>query len=129
MSKELIRQAEAAYRRSREKAGWLDAAVSPRFEDGQVHEVSLVQVRRALMKLYGQTNRAVAQELGVAPPTVAMVIMGVTKSRRIETHLADLLGVAVERLFPRRGPTNKSISGDERGVNLRPGENHRDAAA
>ena len=63
------------------------------------HERIKMQLRVA-----GSSLAEVARELGVAGSTVTSVSQGYRRSRRIESAIADKLGVALDSLWPDRYP-------------------------
>ncbi len=63
------------------------------------------RIRRAtvkhLLELQGYTQKRVADELGVTPPSVCQVIIGSSTSRRIQEHIAEICNRPPDLLFGR----------------------------
>lgn len=55
---------------------------------------------RALMILKGVTNVTIARRTGVSETWVSLVICGHERSVRIRKAIAEMIGVAVEELWP-----------------------------
>ncbi|PTE14507.1 helix-turn-helix domain-containing protein [Pseudogemmobacter blasticus] len=56
------------------------------------------------LRLRSVTLNDVARELGVSNATVSVVILGRRRSRRIATHVANLLGSNLNELWPNMYP-------------------------
>ena len=64
-------------------------------------------IRKALHKLTGITQPALAQRLGVSRPTVSATIDGSRHSPDVQSGIADAFGVPVDALFQAEGqPSN-----------------------
>jgi lambda repressor-like predicted transcriptional regulator len=55
---------------------------------------------KAEMRMRGYTQARLADEIGVKKSTVSQVIGGVGKSFPIQTAIANLLGISIEKLWP-----------------------------
>lgn len=54
------------------------------------------------LRLVGSSLAIIARELGIQPTTVTAASLGKRRSRRIETAIADRLGVTPRALWPER---------------------------
>ena len=54
------------------------------------------------LRLLGQRTGALATALGVSASLVSEVISGKSVSRRVAQHIADLIGLPVEQLWPEK---------------------------
>lgn len=52
------------------------------------------------LRLLGQRTGALATALGVSASLVSEVISGKSVSRRVAQHIADLIGLPIEQLWP-----------------------------
>lgn len=52
------------------------------------------------MKRAGVTQAAIAEKLGIKPPTVCNVIKGTATSARVKTAIAKALGLSVDEIWP-----------------------------
>ena len=59
------------------------------------------EIRKRLREA-GSSISALARELSVAPETVTIVSQGYRKSHRVQTAIAETLGVTPAELFPER---------------------------
>lgn len=55
---------------------------------------------KAAIKKAGTSQAAIAADLGVSPVTVHQVIHNTCHSRRIANHIADLLALTTDDLWP-----------------------------
>lgn len=60
---------------------------------------------RGLMKAKKLTNRAIAEQLGVQPVTVSVVINGHQPSKRIQEAVAKALDKSIDELWPPDPPS------------------------
>lgn len=58
--------------------------------------------RKAELKRRGITGRQIARQLAVGDDAVSHVLAGRSRSERIETAIAEALGLPVEKVFPPR---------------------------
>lgn len=65
------------------------------------------------LRLAGSSLAAVARELGVAATTVTSVSQGYRRSRRIETAIADKLGMKAEEVWKDRYQAARGIDGPD----------------
>lgn len=66
---------------------------------------------RMSLGLHGISARSLARDLGYSHTAVARVIAGQERSWRIEAHIAQMLGLPVDMLFPGHGPRQRSTRG------------------
>ncbi|MDX2270357.1 MAG: helix-turn-helix domain-containing protein [Cyanobacteriota bacterium] len=59
---------------------------------------------KAQLRLKGSSLAGVSRELGVTKQTVNAVLAGKGRSKRIETAIAQKLGLSVEEVWPDRYP-------------------------
>ncbi|MBS0200416.1 MAG: helix-turn-helix domain-containing protein [Proteobacteria bacterium] len=57
---------------------------------------------KARLRLAGTSLAQVARDLNVQPTTVTAVSLGVSRSRRIEKHIATVLATTPDKLWPER---------------------------
>lgn len=63
---------------------------------------------KANLRLKGSSLAAIARELGVTTVAVSRTVMG-ARSRRIESHIAQVLELKVSEVFPSRyGKTTRA---------------------
>lgn len=62
---------------------------------------------KAELRMRGSSLSIVARELGISQSAVCNVTHG-CRSRRVETYIAQVLGMPVADVFPQRYPTSKA---------------------
>lgn len=75
----------------------------------QPHELARILLDRAKI-----SNNQLAVELGVTQAHISAVIRRLRKSRFVEAHIADRLGVPVDVLFPIDEPKRKASTDEPR---------------
>lgn len=76
----------------------------------EFQRMDYIDIKYALARK-GYTLTKVAQELGLyGPQSVQQVCARVYRSRRVEVHVADILGLPVTEVFPDHRTTRKKRS-------------------
>lgn len=77
----------------------------------QIDDKRHSQIKSAL-GLKGLTLSDIARGLDVTPSTVSIVSRGFRRSRRVESAIAEALGLTCSELWPDRQPRKQAWEGD-----------------